>query len=370
MRLTAPHVRTIAMAAACLLTSTVQADCVDGIREPRAAEQEFHRRATAALIAALPAPPASAEAEGAPYDFKRLPSMGVLCRGDKVGDFKVGVRRGYVIRVTEAEKQRLHAPRREIDDQIQALMKLPPDQAAERSALERKATTVDYARSAAVKAGDKAGAQARLVEANALNAAAMEVGNRYRDAIKPQLDALLERRKAFMPADQLAAVDIAINLARLPASSKNPFGAYGSASPQVSASLTVVNVVWSIGGPPSALRDALAAALPEARLKALVGAPLPSETESEAQAPRAVPQERAALATSTAEPPRSSATATATGAAPTPTPTPTPTQVPAPGPAPAAAQASAQASASAPPAVDPLKKAAGAVQTLRGLLGR
>jgi len=356
--------RTFALAATCLFTASAQADCVDGTREPRAAEQEFHRRATAALISALPAPPAGAEAEGAPYDFKRLPSIGVLCRGDKIGDFRVGVRRGYVIRVTEAEKQRLYTPRRDIDDQIQALMKLPPDKAAERSALERKATTVDYARSAAVKAGDKAGAEARLSEANALNAAAMEVGNRYRDAIKPQLDALLERRKAFMAADQLAAVDIAINMAKLPASSNNPFGAYGSPSPQGSASSKVVNVVWSVGGPPSPLRDALAAAMPEARLKALVGAALQSEAESEAQAPRAVPQERAALTTPTAEPLRSSATVAATAPAPAPAPTPVPAQAPAP------AAAAAPATASAPAALDPLKKAAGAVQALRGLLGR
>jgi len=281
------------MAAACLFTSSAQADCVDGTREPRAAEQEFHRRATAALIAALPAPPAGAEAEGTPYDFKRLPSIGVLCRGDKIGDFRVSVKRRYVIRVTEAESKRLHAPRTEIDDQIQALLKLPPDKAAERSALERKASAAYSARSAAAKAGDKATAEARLAESNALNAAALEVGNRYRDTVKPQVDALLERRKAFLARDQLAEVDIAINLAKLPDSGNNPFRAYGSASPQGIASLKVVNVVWSVGGPPSVLRDALAAAMPETRLKALVDAPLPSEAESEAQAPRALPQDRA-----------------------------------------------------------------------------
>jgi len=281
------------MAAACLFTSSAQADCVDGIREPRAAEQEFHRRATAALIAALPAPPAGAEAEGTPYDFKRLPSIGVLCRGDKIGDFRVSVKRRYVIRVTEAESKRLHAPRTEIDDQIQALLKLPPDKAAERSALERKATAVYNSRSAALKAGDKAAAAARVVEADELNAAALELGNRYRDSVKPQVDALLERRKAFIARDQLAEVDIAINLVKLPDSGNNPFRAYGSASPQGSASLKVVNVVWSVAGPPSVLRDALGAAMPETRLKALVGAPLPSEAESEAQAPRALPQERA-----------------------------------------------------------------------------
>ena len=169
------HVRLFALAAAALFTPMAQADCVDGIREARAAEQEFHRRATAALIAALPAPPVGAEAEGTPYDFKRLPSIGVLCRGDKVGDFTVGVQRRYVIRMTEAERRRLHAPRTAIDDQIQALVRLPPDKAAERSALERQSTAVDYARSAALKAGDKATAEARLTEANALNAAAMEI---------------------------------------------------------------------------------------------------------------------------------------------------------------------------------------------------
>ncbi len=296
---TSLHVRSLAMAAACLFTVVAQADCIDGLREPRAAEQEFHRRATAALIAALPAPPAGAEAEGTPCDFKRLPSMGVLCRGDKVGDFTVSVKRRYVVRFTDAESKRLYAPRKEIDDQIQALLKLPPDKAAERSALERKASAAYSARSAAAKAGDKATAEARLAESNALNAAALEVGNRYRDTVKPQIDALQERRRAFMPMDQLAAVDIAINLDKLPAPDNNPFGAHGSASAQRSASLKVVNVAWRIDGPPSPLRDALAATMPDTRLKAWVGAALPSEAESEAQAPRPSPQERAAANTNT-----------------------------------------------------------------------
>ena len=359
------HARLFALAAAALFTPMAQADCVDGIREPRAAEQEFHRRATAALIAALPAPPVGAEAEGTAYDFKRLPSIGVLCRGDKVGDFTIGVQRRYVIRVTEAESRRLYAPRKAIDDQIQALLRLPPDRAAERSALERQSTAVDYSRSAALKAGDKATAEARLAEANSLNAAAMEVGNRYRDSVKPQVDAMLEQRKAFEARDQLAVVHIEINLSKLPAAANNPFWAYGSASPQRNAALKVVNVVWNVGGPASPLRDALAAAMPETRLKALVAAALPSEAESEALAARAVPPARPALATPKTDLAPNSAASTAPAAAITTAQSPTPVVAP-----PAPAPAAAPTTAAAPPAPDPLKQAAGALQSLRGLLGR
>ena len=66
-------------------------------------------------------------------------------------------------------------------------------------------------------------------------------------------------------------------------------GAYGTPSPRLSEGLTVRNVVWEVaaGGveaQKNALRDAVAAVLDNKRLEALVGHPLPSVAESEANA--------------------------------------------------------------------------------------
>lgn len=357
MKFDAPMLRRLLPSMACLFVAAAHADCVDGERQPRAAELEFHRRATAALIAALPPVPAGAEADGALHDFARLPAIGLLCKEQKDGEFSISVSRRYLLRVSEAERQRLHAQRSDIDDQILALLKLPPEAAAERSGLERQASAADQARNAALKAGDKATADARLAEAQRLFAAASEVDRRHRDAVKPQVDALQERRKAFVVEDQRASVGVAMNVVKLPAAGAQPGGAYGTASPQRSAGLKVHNLVWGVGGPPGPLRDAVAEAVDRARLQALVGRPLPSEAESEAVA-KAAPSPKAMA--STAATASSAAAAFERPSAPAPA---SPT-------APTAAVAPALPAASAPTPETNVKKAAEAVNKLRGLFGK
>lgn len=357
MKFDTPMLRRLLPSMACLFVGSALADCVDGARQPRSAEVEFHRRATAALVAALPPVPAGAEADGAPYDFARLPGIGLLCKEQKDGDFSISVSRRYLVRVSEAESRRLQAQRKEIDDQILALLKLPPEAAAERSDLERQAGAADQARNAALKAGDKATADARLAEAQRLFASSSEVDRRHRDAVKPQVDALQERRKAFVVEDQRASVGVAVNVVKLPAAGAQPGGAYGAGSPQRSAGLRVNNVVWGVGGPPGPLRDAVAEAVDRTRLQAMVGKPLPSEAESEAVA-RAAP------------PPKAMASTAATAS-----PAPVPVERPStPAPASPTAQTAAVAPAppvdSAPTPEDKVKKAADAVNKLRGLFGK
>ena len=68
-------------------------------------------------------------------------------------------------------------------------------------------------------------------------------------------------------------------------------GTYGTPSPRLSEGLTVRNVVWEVASDgvaaqASALRDAVAAVLDNKRLEALVGHPLPSVAESQANAKR------------------------------------------------------------------------------------
>ena len=139
-------------------------------------------------------------------------------------------------------------------------------------------------------------------------------------------------------------------------------GSHGAASPGKSVGLRVHNLAWSAVGADGTLRQSLAAAKNGARLQALVGQPLPSEAESEAVAAKATPTlvpdlpasalagATASTASVTASPTTTTATAVTATAAP--------------------AAPAAPAVPATPPAAEPVKKAAEAVNLLRGLLGR
>lgn len=70
-------------------SATVLADCVD-TRQPSAAEREFHSRAMAAIIAALPPPPVGAKLQ----NKDSLPTLGQQCVGT-TGDFNLEAHRYY-----------------------------------------------------------------------------------------------------------------------------------------------------------------------------------------------------------------------------------------------------------------------------------
>ena len=145
----------------------------------------------------------------------------------------------------------------------------------------------------------------------------------------------------------------------------NSSGAYGAASPAKSAGLKVHNVGFSVGGSDGPLRQALAAAVDRTRLQALVGRPLPNEAQSEAYAamatPVVVPGLPGAVSTTAAPTvePTSAKAATPASAQTTAAERPGTAAAPAATPKPAAT-----------PAAEPVKKAADAVNTLRGLFGR
>jgi hypothetical protein len=148
-------------------------------------------------------------------------------------------------------------------------------------------------------------------------------------------------------------VSMAINVQRLPATASVLSAAYGTASPGRSAGLKVHNVVWTVSGSDSPLRQTLVEAIDRTRLQELVGKPLPSVADSEALAAQAVPATvgatggTAAGATATSAPAPGTQTATQPAV---------PTDVPA---------AAGQTGGS-----EPLKNAADAVNKLRGLFGR
>ena len=163
--------------------------------------------------------------------------------------------------------------------------------------------------------------------------------------------ALQERRKTFTVEDQRASVRLALNVVKLPpagaASTGNSVaGAWGTASPNKSAGFKVNNVVWSVGGPETPLRQALAEAIDKAWLQGLLGKPLPTTDASQAVAVKAA------------------------AAAPTPLATAQPDTTTDPAP-PAVKRPAAQAPTPAPaPTADTAKKADDTLNKLRGLLGR
>jgi hypothetical protein len=152
---------------------------------------------------------------------------------------------------------------------------------------------------------------------------------------------------------RLSTVTVSINAIRLPVTDASRLsGAYGPASPKRSAGLKVNNVVWTVSGSDSPLRQALVDQIDRARLEAMVGKPLPSVAESQALASQAVPATIAGpapapsspAAQTTAQPATQTATQPANPSAPAP---------------------AGQASSS-----DTVKDTVDTVNKLRGLFGR
>ena len=351
--------RQFIFAAACLASTAAFADCTE--RKTRPAETAFNARAMAALVAALPPAPAGVVAVDAkPFDFKNpQPIYEVLCEGSKEGEFSITARRQYVRKHSEAERRQLQAQYDALTAQFHALKKTPPDKAAEQQALRQQSNAAWQATRDAEKAGDKTAAQASDAQYRSLRNQADAIDTQHEASVKPQTSELDRRRIAIDLVSQKVEIVIGMNLQRLPmANDRTVAGSHGAASPGQSVGLKVHNVAWSAVGADGPLRQSLAAAIDRTRLQALVGKPLPSEAESEAVAAKATPtvvpdMPAGALAGNTTSTTTTAAAATATATA---------TAAPA---APATPPAPAPA-----PAAEPVKKAADAVNLLRGLLGR
>ena len=357
-----------ACVAACLTSTAAFADCE--LRKTRPAETAFNARAMAALVAALPPAPAGVVAVDAkPFDFKNPPAIyEVLCQDSKEGEFSITAQRQYVRKHSEAERKYWSAQYDRVTAQSHTLRKTPPDKAAEQRVLRQQSNAAWQASRDAEKAGDKTAAQASDAQYRSLRNQADAIDAQHVASVKPQLGELDQRRIAIDLERQQVDIVLSMNLQRLPRPNSEDTGgihdAFGAASPGKSAGLKVHNVSFSIRGPDGPLRQALAAAIDRARLQALLGQPLPSEAESEAAAAKAVPTRvpdlpASALAAAATAP--TATTTTATAATATPAAPATPTTPPAPSPAPPPAP---------PPPAEPIKKAAEAVNLLRGLLGR
>ena len=376
--------------AACMASSAAFADCT--LRATRPAETAFNSRAMAALVAALPPLPAGVvEVDAKPYDFKQaLAIREVLCEGTKEGEFSVTARRQYIRKHSESERRQLQAQYDALTAQFHALNKTPPDKAAEQQTLRQQSNAAWQAMRDAEKAGDKTAAKVSDEKYRSLRNQADAIDAQHEASVKPQTRELDQRRIAIDLVSQKVDIVIGMNLQRLPmASDRAVVGSHGTASPGKGVGLKVHNVAWSAVGADGPLRQALAAAIDRGRLQALVGRPLPQEAESEAVAAKATPTvvpdmpagagAGTGTGAATAIAPASTSTSTSiTTKTTTTTATPGSTRTtateraeaaPATAPAPPPAAPPAAPAVVTPPA-EPVKKAAEAVNLLRGLLGR
>ena len=360
--------RQFIFAAACMASTAAFADCTE--RKTRPAETAFNARAMAALVAALPPAPAGVVAVDAkPFDFKNPAAIyEVLCEGSKEGEFSITARRQYVRKHSEAERNYWSAQYDRVTAQFHALKRTPPDKAAEQQVLRQQSNAAWQATRDAEKAGDKTAAQASDAQYRSLRNQADAIDAQHVASVKPQLTELDQRRTAIELERQRVDIVLSMNLQRLPRpgtqDSSGVHDAFGAASPGKSAGLKVHNVSFSVLGPDGTLRQALAGAMDRTGLQALMGKPLPSEAESEAVAAKATP-------TLVPDLPASALAGSTTTTTTTTTTTATATAATAPAaPTTSAAPATPATPPAQPPAAEPVKKAAEAVNLLRGLLGR
>ncbi len=357
--------RRLIVAAACMAATAAFADCTE--RKTRPAETAFNARAMAALVAALPPAPAGVVAVDAkPFDFKNPPAIyEVLCEGSKEGEFSITARRQYTRKHSEAERKYWSAQYDTLTAQFHALKKTPPDKAAEQQVLRQQSNAAWQATRDAEKAGDKTAAQASDAQYRSLRNQADAIDAQHEASVKPQLTELDRRRIAIDLERQQVEVVVGMNLQRLPtANERAVVGSHGAASPGKSVGLKVHNVAWSAVGADGPLRQTLAAAMDSARLQALLGQPLPSEAESGAVAAKATPTPVPDLpASALAGMSGTSASTASVTASPTTTTAAAATAAP-------AVPAVPAMPPTQPAAAEPVKKAAEAVNLLRGLLGR
>ncbi len=356
---------------ALLVPMAAIADCVDATREPTAAEQDFYNRSVAALMAALPAVPQGVTLEARTYDLKKMPTMNVLCKEQKIGQFDVSLGLAYVLKYSEEDLKLRGAERRWLSQQIDATLVMPPEKNAQKQALRKQEESARSAAYVARKAGDSSGAAAKEAESDALYKQIEELQRKHNAEVKPQQEALRKRMDAVDVDGLQAEIRLAINQIKLPSNAGANSGAFGVDSPGRSAALKVNNVVWSVRGKDSPLRDTLQSSLDRNLLQTLVGKTLPTLAESQAQWTKAAvpaiavaaftPSPQAQVPGSTTAPakaaesvPTSNASASvqavANAALPTPTPVP--------------------ANPVVAPIAEPLKKANDAVNLLRGMFGR
>jgi hypothetical protein len=286
------HLSTSNLGLACIVAALALpvpalADCVDGTRQATAGEVDFANRGRGALIAALPAPPAGMVRNGRPNDINE-PASFAFCGGTPVGAFSPSVAESFLYKLSKAETDRRAAERRQLQQQIEELEKLPPEKEAQRKALEdqmRAAYAAAPRRSRSdppLSAEQQALADRQNAEGRRLEDQARRVESDHRASVKAETAPLRARIDALSPAPEIFTLRLEMNVQRFPAAGPYVL-TFGAPSPKRSEGLKVHNVVLEVGGPEGAGKQAVLAAVDRSYLQGLVGAPLPDLAASRAR---------------------------------------------------------------------------------------
>lgn len=190
-----------------LFAGPASADCLEGLRSVTPGEVQYFKTVSAALKAALPAPPPNWTL--APLRGQEEP--GGLCNGDREGAFKIQVTANYTYTPPKADGDRLYAEYRKLQAEIDALKQLPPAVAKERQEWLNKMSEGNRASNAAYKAGDKALAKQKDSEAEDASKKGREIRDRYLASVKQNVEQLEAKQKALEYRGSSVTVRIVAN---------------------------------------------------------------------------------------------------------------------------------------------------------------
>ncbi len=194
------------MTAAVLFSTSVFADCIDGIRKETPREAAFFQNVQEKLKGSLPtAPP------GWTVTPQRDQTLGGLCTGTSEGGFSVRVGAKYTYRFPKEEADRMYAEGRKVQGEIDALEKLPPEAAKERQGWMDKYSEATRAAHQADKDGNKELAKQKYAERDGYGKKADEVRANYLATVKPQINSLRAKMEALNYAPQDVWVQISVN---------------------------------------------------------------------------------------------------------------------------------------------------------------
>jgi hypothetical protein len=290
-----PTRRALAFAAAgtLLLAGAARADCVEGVRAVKPAEQEFHERAVAAVAAALPNSAAPLERRGI-VDFAKIPPLTDLCSDTKTGAFSVDATAGYLRTFSPAEIDARNAKRRALEKQIEQLRALPPGKQAEQDALNQQARAVYDSvprrsrKDPPFTPEQQALVDQRTAEGRALEDKARRVSFDYSASVESQVAPLREQASALDASPQQFGLTIKVNAPEwdLRPSGNVRIASFGPMLKQPGAGLSVKQVAIVLSGPDGPAKDALFAAIDQEYLRGLLDKPLPPTAQSGERAAR------------------------------------------------------------------------------------
>lgn len=189
-----------------LFALSASADCIEGLRDATPGETQYFKQITAALKAALPAPPPNWK-----LTVQRDSDLGAMCNGTAEGSFEIKLSADYVYTPPKEEADRLYAEYKKLQTEIDALKQLPPAVAKERQQWLDKMSEGNRASNAAYKAGDKALAKQKDGEAEEASRKARELRDQYLASVRAKAQELEARQKTLAYRGTTVRVSLVAN---------------------------------------------------------------------------------------------------------------------------------------------------------------